>query len=187
MVSSTPRGGSTSRLAELLESARRPVNRANTRSFGEELKAASASGRASRTERTEEPQRQIVGTAAGSRPNSVNAEPARTSAPQAPAAAPAVQQPPSMTAARAESGPTEHAAVIALRDALSAAGLNTAGVNFEYVDQTVGYPGGSYQNRLITVTLPSGVKENFGADLVMRNPQVTVVEIQNLLRRPVAT
>jgi hypothetical protein len=98
-----------------------------------------------------------------------------------------VQQQPSTTAARAESGPTEHAAVIALRGALSAAGLNTAGIDFQYVDQTVGYPGGSYQNRLITVTLPSGVKENFGADLVMRNPQVTVVEIQNLLRRPAAT
>jgi hypothetical protein len=76
---------------------------------------------------------------------------------------------------------------VALRDALSAAGLNTAALNFEYVDQTVGYPGGSYQNRLITVTLPGGVTENFGADLVLKNPNVTVVEIQNLLRRPTAT
>lgn len=79
-----------------------------------------------------------------------------------------------------ESSPADPIAV--LRGALEQAGVNTAGYRFSYSADTVTYPGGSYPNRQVTVQTASGRTESYSADLMLRNPQVTVVEIQRLSR-----
>ena len=40
-------------------------------------------------------------------------------------------------------------------------GLQTSGLQMEYTEEAVGYPGGSYMNRLISVRSPSGTWENY--------------------------
>ena len=57
-------------------------------------------------------------------------------------------------------------------------GLNPGGFNLSYSEEVVGYPGGSYVNRLITVESSSGRKEQLMAELVFRNPQVAVMDIR---------
>ena len=69
-----------------------------------------------------------------------------------------------------------------LKKALEDAGVSTIGMQFSYADDTVIYPGGSYQNKQVTVQTPNGRKEQYSADLMMRSPWVTVVEIQRLSR-----
>lgn len=64
-----------------------------------------------------------------------------------------------------------------LLDTLASLGMSTAGLNFSYSEDTVGYPGGSYMNRLISVT-SGGKTEQFSADLTERNPLVTAYEMQ---------
>ena len=188
MISSTQRDAGARGLGELLRSVAPALNRAVSNSFREELKSATTPRNQEPSTRTIERASQVLGTPLTARHDLADASPARdiarvTTAPTQPATSssqPAVpnQQPPAAL-------DTRHPAVIALQDALSAAGVPTNGLDFQYVDDTVGYPGGSYQNRLITVTFPGGVKENYGADLVMRNPHVAAVEIHNLLTRHV--
>ncbi len=75
-----------------------------------------------------------------------------------------------------------------LEDALQAAGMNPAQFEMSLWSETVHYPGGqflaagSYVNNFITVDLGSKGKINFSSDLTMRNPRVTVNEIQELLK-----
>lgn len=64
-----------------------------------------------------------------------------------------------------------------LRATLQALGMNTVGLQISYDEQVVGYPGGSYVNRLITVS-NGGKTESFSADLTERNPMVTAYEMQ---------
>ena len=68
-----------------------------------------------------------------------------------------------------------------LKAALEKAGISSAGMRFSYADDFVTYPGGGYANRQVTVELPNGRRESYSADLMLRNPQVTVVEIQRLM------
>jgi hypothetical protein len=64
-----------------------------------------------------------------------------------------------------------------LLDTLSALGMSTAGLNISYNEEAVGYPGGSYMNRQISIT--SGDKtEQFSAELTEKNPLVTAYEMQ---------
>lgn len=70
-----------------------------------------------------------------------------------------------------------------LSSALSALGMNAAGLDIKYSEELVWYPGGSYVNRLITVTSGSR-SESFSADLTARNPYVTAHEIQKYLGVP---
>ena len=60
---------------------------------------------------------------------------------------------------------------------LSALGMSTAGLNISYNEEAVGYPGGSYMNRQISVT-SGGKTEQFSADLTEKNPLVTAYEMQ---------
>ena len=64
-----------------------------------------------------------------------------------------------------------------LLDTLRALGMSTAGLTISYNEEAVGYPGGSYMNRLITVT-SGGKTEQFSAELTERNPLVTAYEMQ---------
>jgi hypothetical protein len=65
----------------------------------------------------------------------------------------------------------------ALLDTMSALGMSTGGLQISYSEDTVGYPGGSYVNRLIHVS--SGDKrESFSGELTQKNPLVTAYELQ---------
>ena len=59
-------------------------------------------------------------------------------------------------------------------------GLDPASFQFSYSEQTVGYPGGSYVNKLISAKV-NGQTENYDAGLVLKNPQIASVEILRLL------
>ena len=68
-----------------------------------------------------------------------------------------------------------------LKQALADAGVPAGGLQFSYSDDTVAYPGGSYQNRQVTVQA-GGRKEQYSADLMLQNPWITAVEVQRLIR-----
>jgi hypothetical protein len=75
-----------------------------------------------------------------------------------------------------------HPAMAALRNALTAMGMPFAGIDMEYSEQVVGYPGGSYVNRLITVRGADGRTESFDADLTLKNPRIAAVDMANFMR-----
>lgn len=179
MVSSPLKSVASSPLIGQLRSTGTAANRSKSSAFGDELKAASAPATKDSPARANASGRQVLATSRIGRQDLVDTEPVRNPA----RVMPAREQQPTAVVQPRESTDTRHPSVIALHDALQAAGIPTTGLQFEYTDQLVGYPGGAYQNRLITVTFPGGVRENFGADLVMRNPRVAAVEIQNLLTR----
>ena len=66
----------------------------------------------------------------------------------------------------------------ALRSALTAMGLQTSGLQIEYTEEAVGYPGGSYMNRLISVRSPGGTWESYDAEMTLRNPRITAGEMK---------
>lgn len=103
------------------------------------------------------------------------APPAATTAPAGPPA-------PTTTAPTPEARAEAHPAMAALRSALTAMGLPFAGIDMEYSEQTVGYPGGSYVNRLITVRGADGRTENFDAAMTLKNPQIAAVDMANFMR-----
>jgi hypothetical protein len=105
------------------------------------------------------------------------------SQPSAAAATPPPAQPAAAAPAQAQTeaapqvfSPT--AAVTSLQRAMLSSGLNPRAFNLSYSEEVVGYPGGSYVNRLITVESASGRKEQLMAELVFRNPQVAVMDIR---------
>ena len=83
--------------------------------------------------------------------------------------------PPPPAAAAAAPSPVD-----VLTAALTQAGVDTRGMQFQEHTDVVTYPGGSYTNHLITMTA-GGKTQDYMADLMMINPHVTVVEIQQLL------
>lgn len=68
-----------------------------------------------------------------------------------------------------------------LLDTMTALGMSTAGLQISYSEDVVGYPGGSYLNRLIHVT-SNGKTEHLSAELTDRNPAVAAGDIQRFLR-----
>lgn len=64
-----------------------------------------------------------------------------------------------------------------LRAELLKWGMNPDSLDLSYVERPVYYPGGSYVNRLIVCSAGE-----FSADLMMRNPSVTALEIQRMGR-----
>ena len=68
-----------------------------------------------------------------------------------------------------------------LGEALKSAGLDPAAFGITAHEDTVWYPGGTYMNRMLTVSLPNGRTENFDTNLTNLRPDVTVIEIQRLL------
>ncbi len=112
------------------------------------------------------------------------AAPASTTAP-ASTAAPAVTTTPAATrtpVTTPEVSTDRHPAMAALRGALTSMGMPFAGIDMEYSEQTVGYPGGSYVNRLITVRGADGRTENFDAEMTLKNPQIAAVDMANFMR-----
>lgn len=101
-----------------------------------------------------------VGTSRGDSPQSAN-----NLLPAAKSSPPSVQQAPGV-------------GVQKLLDTLSALGMSTAGVNINYTEDVVGYPGGSYVNRQINITGPNGNRESFSGDLTDKNPLITAYEMQ---------
>lgn len=79
--------------------------------------------------------------------------------------------------------PAAAAGMDRLASAMASLGMNAAGLDMKYSEELVWYPGGSYVNRLITVTSGSRT-ERFSADLTARNPLVTAYEIQKYLGVP---
>ncbi len=70
--------------------------------------------------------------------------------------------------------------VQALKDALAAAGISTAGLDLTAHQDVVTYPGGAYINRYISVEA-HGHEEGLMTDLVSMNPNVAVLDIKNML------
>ncbi len=68
----------------------------------------------------------------------------------------------------------------ALKDALSAAGVNVEGLGLAAHNDVVTYPGGAYTNRYISVTA-NGHEEGLMTDLVGINPNVAVLDIKHML------
>ena len=87
----------------------------------------------------------------------------------------AATRPPAATTA------AQHPAIDALRGAMMAMQMPFAGIDMEYNEQVVGFPGGSYVNRLITVRNPQGTTENFDVDLTMKNPQIAALDMARFL------
>ena len=68
--------------------------------------------------------------------------------------------------------------VIALTQALQAAGVNTSQMKMTVHDDMVNYLGGYYRDRQLVVELPSGKTGSYSADLVARNPQIAIIDMQ---------
>ncbi len=82
-------------------------------------------------------------------------------------------------AAEAAAGPIE-----VLQNALRNAGLDPARFPMTEIHEVVGYPGGSYMNHQIVVDFGGGLRESYDIGLMLRNPSVTVTEIERLLAMP---
>jgi hypothetical protein len=75
----------------------------------------------------------------------------------------------------------QHPAIEALRGAMTAMQMPFAGIDMEYNEQVVGFPGGSYVNRLITVRNPQGQTENLDAQLTMKDPQIAALDMARFM------
>jgi hypothetical protein len=94
------------------------------------------------------------------------------------------------TAAQASAAPVEEVdanatPVEVLSERLRATGIDPAALNLTESREIVTYPGGSYENHLIKADFGDGITERYSVDLMLRNPQVTVVEIQRLMNQSV--
>lgn len=70
-----------------------------------------------------------------------------------------------------------------LLDAMKTLGMSTSGLDISYSEDYVGYPGGSYVNRMINIT-SGGKTQQFSADLTEKNALVTAYEMQRYLGVP---
>jgi len=125
--------------------------------------------------------------------------PPTTSAPATPAiTAPAISTPAATSAAaqatpRTATANVETAPVLppsqqamnALSAALNKYGIDSSGLGLSYSEQQVMGPTGSYTNKLITANLPNGKTQQFSADLVLLNANVTAAEISSLMGKPI--
>jgi hypothetical protein len=139
---------------------------ANTRSASAERQRGAASGTfLLHTDSAGRGSDTVPGRAGSS--NSATSVPAVNNSSLAPSPAPAT----------AIDTPSARNGMQRLMDTMSALGMSTSGLNISYSEEAVGYPGGSYMNRLINVT-SGGKTEHFSAELTARNPMVTAYELQ---------
>ena len=68
----------------------------------------------------------------------------------------------------------------ALNNSLRARGVNPDSLGLRYSEEESYYPGGSYTNKLIKANI-NGETANFGAELVLKNPEITSTEILRFL------
>ena len=73
----------------------------------------------------------------------------------------------------------EDASIMALQQAMQAAGIDTSGVHMEVHNNTNSYMMGSYQDRQLVVTMPGGRSGSYSADLVARNAAVALTDMRN--------
>lgn len=73
----------------------------------------------------------------------------------------------------------EDDSITALRSALAAAGVDASNIHMEVHNDSVSYMMGSYQDKQLVVQLPGGRTASYSADLVLRNPAVTVTEMKS--------
>lgn len=73
---------------------------------------------------------------------------------------------------------TDDGSITALQQALQAQGIDTSAMHMEVHNDTISYMMGSYQDRQLVVQLPGGRVASYSADLVARNPNVTVTEMR---------
>lgn len=59
-------------------------------------------------------------------------------------------------------------------------GVSSSGLQMAESRTIVGYPGGSYENHLITVDFGGGVQERYDVGLMLQNPWLTALEIDRL-------
>lgn len=71
--------------------------------------------------------------------------------------------------------------ITTLKNALALAGVDTTGMQFTQRQDVVSFPEGSYVNDLISFKAASGQTHEYMANLTALAPQVTVVEIQQLM------
>lgn len=64
-----------------------------------------------------------------------------------------------------------------LADEFSKLGLDPETLQLTETRETIYYPGGSYENHLITATYGNGLKESVSVPLMMRNPRVSVADL----------
>lgn len=108
---------------------------------------------------------------------------AEPSSAAAPAVSGAVQSGPAQNAAAAPL--TGDAATLkALQDALAAAGIDYGSFGLSTRQDNVTYPGGSYVNRYISVSV-NGQDTQLMTDLVKINPKIAVGDIERMMGRPV--
>jgi len=81
--------------------------------------------------------------------------------------------------------PPSQQAMNALSAALNKYGIDSSGLGLSYSEQQVMGPTGSYTNKLITANLPNGKTQQFSADLVLLNANVTAAEISSLMGKPI--
>jgi hypothetical protein len=80
----------------------------------------------------------------------------------------------------ADSVPYANECRAAVDVALRSAGMDPAQFKMSFWEEAVGYPGGGYMNRCITVETPEGYRMDFDAAATLRNPRVTAAGIQLL-------
>jgi len=127
----------------------------------------------------EESGRQPSGTKPGTRQFLVTFEaPPAVSALETPSE-PALPQAAAQSPVAAEQTQADPLAV--LRDALSKAGIDPNSMVLSESREAIGYPGGAYINHIITAELGGGRTENFGVELMLKNPWLTAFEIRKLM------
>ncbi|MCS7314167.1 MAG: hypothetical protein RMI94_08095 [Bryobacterales bacterium] len=70
--------------------------------------------------------------------------------------------------------------VATLKQALLRAGMNPEAFSFTEIREVVGYPGGSYLNHQVLFEA-GATREYYDVALMLRNPEITVIEIRRLL------
>jgi len=73
-------------------------------------------------------------------------------------------------------------AISMVKDRLSKMGISSAGIEFEYWNDTINNVGGHRTFQYLSADLGNGVKENFSLEWTLYNPDVTAVEIARLLK-----
>ena len=74
--------------------------------------------------------------------------------------------------------------IATLQTAMSAAGVNSSNIKMDYKEQTVLYPGGSYQSRMIQCDMGGGRVTYIDADVMKMNPEVAAMDLKWIQAHP---
>lgn len=164
--------------AAFLETLARPASDRQSNAFQEQLLSAIRDSLAGAGLRPDQIRLSSAEGSGGARQIIVSFTEPAAAASSSPAAAPA--------AAASSPEPSPANPVEVLRNALTSVGLDPDRFSLTESREVVGYPGGSYLNHVITAEFGNGLRESYGVELMLRNPQVTVVEMRRLLTSQVS-